>query len=278
MQFLNNPLWQFTINATIGVLTIIVTIMIYRKQLSRKGITYQVISDTPILSLKDVVKGRVQILFDNKPVRDVRLIILKVWNSGTVPILPTEYIDLVKINFGGNAEILDVELLETVPSDIKEKAKSSLKIDVESVALEPLLLNGRDSLTFRVLLAQTPLTKVVKVNGRIVGINQILNLNKATNPMRILGRVFACLSYFIFMSLVIYNLFSIYETRFIIKLVLILAILFSALFYFLVFVFLAIFLVCWIYKFNFSTSYKYVMSAAAFMIRFLLNTSTRDRI
>jgi len=278
MQFLNNPLWQFTINATIGVLTIIVTIMIYRKQLSRKGITYQVISDIPVLSLKDEVKGRLQILFDNKPVRDVRLIILKVWNSGTVPILPAEYIDLVKINFGGNADILDVELLETVPSDIKEKVKSSLKIDVESVALEPLLLNGKDSLTFRILLAQTPLTKVVKVNGRIVGINQILNLNKAASPGRYLGRGFLGFSYLIFISLVIYNLFSIYETRFFIKVVLILAILFSALLYLLVFVFLSILFVCWIYKFNFSTSYKFVMSAYAFMIRYMLNTSTRDRI
>ncbi len=73
MQSLSNPLWQFTINATIGVLTIIVTIMIYRKQLSRKSITYYVIADTPVLSLKDEVKGRVQISFDNKPVRDIRV-------------------------------------------------------------------------------------------------------------------------------------------------------------------------------------------------------------
>jgi hypothetical protein len=79
--------------------------------------------------------------------------------------------------------------LESVPGEIKETAKSALKMNVGSVTLEPLLLNARDSITLKILLAQTPLTKEVRVNGRIVGINQILNLNKVANPRRLLGRV-----------------------------------------------------------------------------------------
>jgi len=40
MEFLSNPVWQLTINAAIGLLTILVSILIFRKQLIRKGITH----------------------------------------------------------------------------------------------------------------------------------------------------------------------------------------------------------------------------------------------
>ena len=96
MEFLSNPGWQIAINAAIGLLTIIVSIIIYRRQRNRRSITYEVVSDTPILSLKEEIKGRVQVLFDTKPVGEVRLVILKIWNSGDSPILPNEYIEPIK--------------------------------------------------------------------------------------------------------------------------------------------------------------------------------------
>src|SRR2546425_7217887 len=122
MEFLSNPLWQFLVNVTIAILAIVIPVLIYRKKQNQRGITYQVISNTSILNFKEDIKGRVQVLFDNNPVGDVRLIILKIWNSGNIPILPNEHIDPIKFDFGNNVEILDTDVLETVPGDIKENA------------------------------------------------------------------------------------------------------------------------------------------------------------
>ena len=121
MEFLAYPGWQLLMNLGIGFLTIIVSVLIFRKQQTRRGLNYEIISDTPILSIKAEVKDKVQILFDNKPVNHLRLILLRIWNSGNTPILPNEYIDPISIAFGEGAEIIDTDVLETSPSDIKEK-------------------------------------------------------------------------------------------------------------------------------------------------------------
>src|SRR5215467_10743601 len=181
MDFLRDPTLQFVVSISIALLgvflTSIISVVIYRRQQSRKAINYKVISDTSLLSVKEEVKGSIKVLFGTKPVSNARLVILKIWNSGNTPILPTEYIDPIRIGFGNNAEILDAEILEAAPSDFKDKAKASLKLDTDNVVLDPLLLNSGDSLTLKVFLAQTPFTKEVKVNARIVGVIQIINLH-----------------------------------------------------------------------------------------------------
>ncbi|MGZ3610287.1 MAG: hypothetical protein ACXVBU_09500 [Ktedonobacteraceae bacterium] len=173
MEFLSNPAWQLLLNLGIGFLTIIVSVLIFRKQQTRRGLNYEIISDTPILSIKADVKDKVQILFDNKPVNHVRLVIIRIWNSGNAPILPNEYIDPISIAFGEGADIIDTDVLETSPSDIREKVRTSLKVNTGNVLLEPILLNSTDSLTIKILLTQQQITKELKIVSRIVGVNQI---------------------------------------------------------------------------------------------------------
>jgi hypothetical protein len=218
MSFLHDPTLQFVVNVGVALLgiffTSIITVVIYRRQQTRKGITYKVISDTPILSLKEEVKGKIKVLFGTKPINNVRLVIVKIWNSENTPILPSEYIDPIRLGFGGNVEILDAEILEAIPQDIKDNVKASLKLNIESVILEPLLLNSRDSITLKVLLAQTPLTKELKINARIVGVNQIVNFNKLSPIFRPLSRIFTYFSYFIFLIAIGYILVSRFDIDF----------------------------------------------------------------
>jgi hypothetical protein len=144
VSLLRDPTLQFLMNISIALLgiffTSIVSVVIYRRQQSRKGIIYKVISNAPLFSLKEEVKGKIKVLFGTKAVNNARLVILKIWNSENTPILPNEYMDPIRVRFGSNVEILDAEVLEAVPSDIKDKAKASLKLDTDSVVLEPLLL------------------------------------------------------------------------------------------------------------------------------------------
>lgn len=174
-SILSNPIW-----AVIAAIAAVVAIFISIKHHQRKAISYKIVSDTPLLSLKEEVKSRVQVLFDAKPVSNTRLVVLKVFNSGNVPIEVKEFEnnEPIKIDFGNSTEILDAELLESFPSDIKDKAKVTFKDEIGGVMLEPLLLNSKDSVTLKVLLAQTHLSKEIKVTARIVGVHQILNVDK----------------------------------------------------------------------------------------------------
>jgi hypothetical protein len=78
MDFLRDPIWQF-IGVIVGFITIIVTIVLSQRQQNRKEISYQVISDAFIISIDKEVKDRVKILFDDRPVKDMSLLILRLW-------------------------------------------------------------------------------------------------------------------------------------------------------------------------------------------------------
>jgi len=269
MEFLSNPIWQLIVNAAIGLCTIIVTIIIFSKQFNRRSITYEVISDTPMLSLKEEVKARVQVLFDTKPVGDVYFVILKMWNSGNTPILPTEYIDPIRFDFGEKAEVLDTDVLETVPRNIKDKVKAALKLEAGTLILEPLLLNSRDSITLKFLYTRTKLTREIKVDARIVGINQILNFDMIYSSHPI-GKIIAICSIAVFIMSVIYFLFSKYENNSFVKLFYLFLLLLMALLYILLIILLVSIAYSFKYKLSLTKSTKIVMNKSIDIIKYFL--------
>ncbi|MGZ6356482.1 MAG: hypothetical protein ACXWOX_18060, partial [Ktedonobacteraceae bacterium] len=78
--------------------------------------------DTYKVSFQKELKDRVQLLFDKKPIENARLVLLKIWNSGNVPIQIDDYDknNPIMFDFGEHAEILDADVLETVPTHIKD--------------------------------------------------------------------------------------------------------------------------------------------------------------
>jgi hypothetical protein len=269
MAFLSNPIWQFILNVAIGFLTIIVSIIIFRKQVNQKGITYEIISNTPILSLKEDVRDRVQVLFDSKPIVNVRLVILKIWNSGNIPISPYEYHDPIRFEFGKNAEILDTDVLETVPTDNRAKVKASLKLDKESVMLEPLLLNSKDSITLKFLLAGTQLAGEIKVSSRIAGISKITNYD-IEFPINPFSRLAVYISYIVFLLAFIYFLFSHYESDFLIKMLYLIFIMIGVVAYVLLMVFLHAINYSLKFKFPFTVSIKQSSTDVIILIKYMI--------
>lgn len=166
----NDPAW---IGIYVGIIAIvvggIVSFAIYwrQKDQNRKEITYSVISATSILSVHEEIKGKIEVLYDGKPVDNVRLIILGIWNSGNIPILPSDYLEPIRLDFGKETEILDVQILETTPSNMNV----SLKWDNEIVKLEPFLLNKKEVVNFKVLLSQ--FNDEIHLYARIIGTEQI---------------------------------------------------------------------------------------------------------
>src|SRR5436305_8801296 len=101
MPSLRDPIW---ISIIVGIFAIIIplvtSIIIYRKQQQRKSVYYQVISNASVLNQSTQFQGKFQILINGNPLNDAHIVVLKISNNGNTPILPNEYIEPIRFNFG----------------------------------------------------------------------------------------------------------------------------------------------------------------------------------
>ena len=168
IEIIRDPMWQF-----VGViLVIIIPLVLYLVQRRRKLISWEIISNTPLLSIEEEIRGNLQVLFDGKPVQDVQLIIVEIINSGNVAIKSIDYERPINLDFGKNAHILTAEVTETTPDNL------DISIDIEGtkVLLNPTLMNGKDSITIKTVVSQ--FNDQITVEGRIVGVKEVQKSTK----------------------------------------------------------------------------------------------------
>jgi hypothetical protein len=168
-ELLRDPLWQFVgVVAAFGA--IIISIVLFMKSRSRKSLSYLVVSITPLLSVKAEIKRDLQILYKGKPIEQVHLIIIKVINSGNVPVIAKDFERPFSLIFGEEAQVLTAEVVKTVPDVLRP----SIKFEARKVVLDPILLNGGDSITLKLLVSR--LSCGFSVDARIVGVREIKEL------------------------------------------------------------------------------------------------------
>jgi hypothetical protein len=169
-----DPAWIAVYVAVVAIIIATVTsILIYRKQQNRKEITYEVVSNTLVLSIEKEIEAGAEIRFDGRRISNLRLIVLRIFNSGNVPVLPGDFTEPITILFGEQAQLLDAEIIETTPHNLKV----SLSRNTKSVELGPLLLNKDDSVRIKVLSAEA--IGEIKVESRIVGLQGITKFSRA---------------------------------------------------------------------------------------------------
>ncbi len=160
----------------IGIWSVALTL----KQRNRRSFSYQIVSSSPIVSVIQEVKSKVRVQFDGRIIEDAYQLILKIWNSGDTFafIRPDEFTIPITFNFS-NAEILgSPEIIDTVPTELQERVSLICDAKNQNVTLEPLLLNSKDSIKWRVLL--TGFKGDIKVEGRIAGIKKIKRVDQGS--------------------------------------------------------------------------------------------------
>lgn len=167
LDILRDSIWQF-----IGAILALIAIILILVQRKRKALSYKIISNTPLVKIKEDIKGRLQVLFDEKPVENIYLIIIKFINSGNLPIKSADYESPVNLNFNENVQLLTAEVIDTNPKTLE----ASAKIERTKVLLKPTLLNENDSITIKVLVNQ--FDGNFSVGGRIIGVKEIRELTE----------------------------------------------------------------------------------------------------
>lgn len=180
-DFFHDPFGQFIINVVVavlvGIVTAVVAIWVFRKQRSKKEISYQIISDAPIASISKGFEKRVTIQLDGKPVKDVRQVVIKIRNSGNAAVKRDDYDKQLKFIFEGS-EIIGGDVLSTEPESLialmekdmfvvpyVREQNSNIGI-ADTAVLTSTLLNPKNSITFTILLKGA--YKTLEVRGMIV--------------------------------------------------------------------------------------------------------------
>lgn len=172
MDWLRDPIWQF-IGALIGIVAIVTSYYFFKRQQKHRSIAYEIISNTNLLNISNEIKSKLEVLFEQKPVEKLSLLILKIYNAGNEPILAVDFEKEIIIEFSAVSEILEAGIDKVAPENLQPQIIHTKR----EVTLQPLLLNGGDSITLKILLSS--FDSNIDVKGRIAGIKYISGTNKA---------------------------------------------------------------------------------------------------
>ena len=168
-DFFSSPIWQF-VGVVFALFAIVLSLIVFFKQRQRKRLDYDILSSTPLLSVREDIRGRVEILFDKQPVEEVQLFIVKLTNTGNIPITKHDFEEPVTLTFGVDARLLTAEIIETSPKSLRTSIQG---ID-NRVIVQQGLLNAGDSITIKTLSTGGD---NLSVDGRIQGVKGNSKLN-----------------------------------------------------------------------------------------------------
>jgi len=174
MELLRDPLWQFA-GAALALLTILATFYLFWLQRQRKSLSYEVISSTNLLSISETIKDTLEVRRNGVPIPGLHLIVIRLTNTGNVPITTTDYETPITFSFKEAGIVLEAQITTTRPKNIK----ATMEFDPTSVRLSPSLLNPKDSIELKILL--TRFSGQVSVEGRIIGVSHIKEIGVVPN-------------------------------------------------------------------------------------------------
>jgi hypothetical protein len=164
MKIIKHPVWQF-VAVVVALIALIATVYIYLIGRPVKRLQIQILSNSPLISVDTDISPQIQILYKDKPVQTLSLILLKFENVGNEPIKESDYSEPIRILLSSNAEIGEVTVQETKPEgiDLNPTVSASNQVEIARV-----LLNPGDQAVLKILALNNDGT--LKVEARIVGI------------------------------------------------------------------------------------------------------------
>jgi hypothetical protein len=204
--------YDYIINHLLEIITIIAVFVIFFLQIRKKTLTYTVLTNSDLLPGSDKGKSNIQIRYMGKVVPQVRLVEIRIKNSGSLPIKPEDYIEPLSVRLP-NSEILSSEVrdAQSLGASIETKLSNGSEL-----VLSKTLLNPTDFFDVKMLLADVDAD--FSVAGRIVGVSKIRNLTGrevnyyillsfiAVNVLALIARLLGWLDYRIIIVLQICTL------------------------------------------------------------------------
>jgi hypothetical protein len=135
-----------------GVIGAVLSFVIYRKQRVRREISYQVISDVPMVSVSKDLADKIDINFEEQRINNLRFLLIRIWNSGNIAVKPEDFDREIVFRVDGS-KVLNGEVIGTSPKDLIDANSINLliKSDSSSVELPKFLLKPEQSIDLKIL-------------------------------------------------------------------------------------------------------------------------------
>ncbi len=158
-DILRDPIWQFIsviaaiLFGIVAVAGLIIAVKAYRQQNKRKELTYQIEDDTPLVRVDKTLKSDVEIRYRGNVVENVRLVLIKVWNSGALAVKREDYEEPIAFEITGR-KCLNIQVNSEPQEFINpENLNDILTVEENFVKLSPVLLNPADTIALRMLVS-----------------------------------------------------------------------------------------------------------------------------
>jgi hypothetical protein len=181
MEILRDSLPRFA-GIIIGLVGLALSVLFHLRQRRLKRFSYQVVSQNRLLDVHKEITSRVKISLDGMPIKDAHLVIVKILNSGNLPIPATDHERPICLQFGDQARILSCEIIDRNPKSLQSPKIYVRDENQGNVTMEPVLMNGGDSISLKVLVSE--IGNKVDVDARIIGVKDIKELtNYRRHPL-----------------------------------------------------------------------------------------------
>lgn len=177
-------LWNLVVAAVSVVIAFVgISLTLYLR--NRKGLSYEVVTNVPVIRVRRDARDDIEIRYKGTPVQDVQLVTIRIRNSGNTPIRPDEFFGSVTIRIRG--QMLASDIIETIPSGLLINGGGGSSPNECHIQFEPLLLNPGDSITYKVLLTNySGSDEDISVTGRIAGVKAIRPARKTYASQRLI--------------------------------------------------------------------------------------------
>lgn len=169
-DILRDQIWDF-IGVIVAVITLIITLVITYFQKHKKGITYDFISKTSLISTKEKLEGKLKIFYEGNEVEDVKLVEIRIANTGSIAIPSQDYERPLKFTFPKESKLLSTEVIKCSPENLIIEFDSNNN----EIIFRPVLLNSKDSFVFKSIVSKMGKNEDLNVDCRIKDIKEIKN-------------------------------------------------------------------------------------------------------
>jgi len=169
IEFLRDPLWQF-VGVVLALLSLACAFWIYWLQRQVKELAFGIISSRRLLAIDDDLSSRVTVQLDGKAVKSLHLLVFGLKNSGHRAITSADFQKPFEILFNAG-QVISTEVASQLPPNLYPV----LVPGIDSVSLQPLLLNPGDQVVIQVLLSSAKPS--YEVDARIVEVASLSEIN-----------------------------------------------------------------------------------------------------
>lgn len=172
---LSDPVWLGVIVGVLGIVVgAVIAIVVYFLQRRRRELSYQQII-TPMLPQQRQALEQ----FLNMKLPDAYEVVLKLVNSGNLPIRSKHFASPVTVVFDKSTQVWGSGITETEPASAQSTTTLTTVTGSRGTeaTLKLLLLNPGDSVTMKFMVDH--FDRRVAIDGRIVGVKEIKNVDES---------------------------------------------------------------------------------------------------